>query len=231
MALYEVTLTQSFHGVECVNRFNYQLTGTPAAVLGSYALVSAFGAIYDTGGGGYPSGSLIQKISDIQGNDVTFTGITAKNLYSVTDFYSTPFQPALTGGNASESLSPINAYGFYSSRVRTDVRRGSKRFVGVGIDRVSAGGLLDSSGIAGCTALATALGATLTYNDEGNTLSFAPCVLSKERYTVPGSDPARYAYRYYSTETAQLSHAAVGILWTYYAQVRSQTSRQYGRGN
>lgn len=230
MAIYELTLTQEFHGVQTVNRFNYIMTGTPAAVLGSYALINAIGAVYDTGGGGYPANSLVDAIRGVQGADVTFVGVGARNLYSETDFYSTPFQPALVGGNSSESLSPINAYGFYSNRVTTAVRRGTKRFVGVGIDRVSSGGIIDSAGIAGLTVLAAKMTAVLTYTDEGQALSFTPAICGKERYTVPDSDPARFAYRYYADATTQLAHTAVGVIWAYYTSVRSQTSRQYGRG-
>jgi hypothetical protein len=75
--------------------------------------------------------------------------------------------------------------------------------------------------------LASVMGDTLTYDDEGNTLTYTPCVVQKEKYTTPsGKD----AYRYYATESAQAPHLAVGVAWEVYDTERSQVSRQYGHG-
>ena len=76
--------------------------------------------------------------------------------------------------------------------------------------------------------LATAMGATLNYTDEGNALSFAPAIISKEKYTTPSG---KEAYKYYASEVLQAAHTATGILWEIYGETRTQGSRQYGRGS
>ena len=78
----------------------------------------------------------------------------------------------------------------------------------------------------------------LDFNDSagGNSLAFVPAVVKKQKYqtNVGSEDPPRYAYRYIPTddggESAQLDDTATGIIWDWYPQVRSQVSRQYGRG-
>lgn len=234
MPLMELTLTQEFASQVTINRFNYVASGTPAAVSFSFALVSAIGAIPNTGI--YPSGTLIDAIRLIQVDDVTFQGVEARDVYSDTDFYATGFVPALTGASAGEPLSPFVAIGFVSSRVRQSVRRATKRFVGAN-EGMSLGGkgVIDAAFLAGSIGTcASRLGAVLTYNDEGNTLTFTPAVVKKQKYAVPDSDPVRYAYRYIPVaeggETAQLAQTAEGVSWTPYSTFRSQVSRQYGRG-
>jgi len=59
---------------------------------------------------------------------------------------------------------------------------------------------------------------------------FTPCVVGKERYLVPGSDPERFAYRYFPTVDEQFASLAIGVTWENYDQSRSQVSRQYQRG-
>lgn len=233
MALYEVILQQTYFGQETINRWNYVSTGIPAAVSGSFALASALGAIFDTLAvpPAYPPGRLMRDIAQMQANDVTFDFLSVRNLYSVTDFYETPFLNPLTGSQTSESLSPVNAYGFRTNRVRTDIRRGTKRFVGVVADAVLDGGVIAGAFLtASVNPVAVEMSTVLEYNDEGNVISFTPAIFGREPYPVPDSSPVRTAYRYYETEAEQLEHVATGILWDAYPQTRSQVSRQYGKG-
>lgn len=234
MAVMEVVLEQSYAGQQCINRFNYIATGVPASISMSFALFQALGAQHDglLPGNGYPAAELMNLIAAVQDNGVTFENITVRDVYSVTDFYSSPFVNALVGGISGEGLSPINAVGFITNRVRTDVRRGTKRFVGVNEASVGDQGILTGSMQAACLTLANKMSAVLTVNDEGNTLTFTPAVCGKERYEPnPGEFvPPRYAYRYYATEAAQMLHVAQGIVWDFYTDVRSQVSRQKGRG-
>ena len=226
--LYELTLFTSYFNQLCINRWNWLMTGTPAAALGSVALVNAFGAIPTAGV--FPSGSIFAAIKGLLSNSVIFTQINARALYDVVDFYETPFPANTFGAVTGDSGSPVDAYGFRTNRVRTDIRRATKRFVGVAESQISTGGSLNSSAIAAVADLATKMSTNLSYDDEGNTLTFTPVVLKKEKYTVPGSDPVRYAYRYFPTEAEQLDEMAEGVTWEAYTTVRSQTSRQYGRG-
>lgn len=234
MAIMEVVLEQTYAGQQCINRWNYVASGSPASVTLSFALTSALGAIYDALAvpPAYPPTGLMRAIAAIQNQGVLFENITVKNLYSVTDFYSTPFINTLTGVDASAGASPFVAFGFYTNRVRTDVRRATKRFAGVSNQDTDDEGAINAAHAAVMTTVASIMSSNLTYIDEGNTLTFSPCVCGKEKYTVPDSPPEdpRYAYRYYATEALQLQHTAQGIIWDWYQQVRSQTSRQYGRG-
>lgn len=228
MPIMEVVLQQSYAGQECINRWNYLAQGTPAAVSFSFALVSAFGAIYDTVA--YPTGTILNRMSALQVAGVQNEFIAAKDVYSITDFYETPFVPAYPGVAGGEGLTPVVAYGFRTNRVRSDIRRGTKRFVGVSETNQNTGGTFTSGAITQLETLGTVLSDNLEYDDEGNTLTFIPIVVSKEQYVPDPLRPERVAYRYYGTETEQLEHIAQGVVWSHYDQARSQTSRQYGRG-
>lgn len=234
MPIYEVILQQNFQNQQIVNRWNYLANGTPASVTGSFALVSALGGIYDGAAvpPAYPPTKLMRIIAAMQSNLVTFDLLGAKNLYSVTDFYESPFVQPLTGVvSASEAAAPFIAYGFRTNRVRSDIRRATKRFVGVNEGNMNAGGSILSTWITGAMKnVADAMSATLTYDDEGNTITFIPIVCSKEKYNPDPDEPDKFAYRYYASETLQLQHSAQGILWDSYPNVRSQVSRQIGRG-
>jgi hypothetical protein len=98
--------------------------------------------------------------------------------------------------------------------------------------------LVDDEGVlepgnAGIEAVRVALGATLNYDDEGNTITYQPAIVAKQRYEVDG-DPNRIAYRYYPPEEGgeaeQLLNTATGIAWETVPTVRTQRSRQYGVG-
>lgn len=234
MAVMEVVLEQSYAGQQCINRFNYVSSGTPASVTLSFALASALGAIYDALAvpPGYPPTEMMRVIADIQNTAVTFENLTVKDVYSVTDFYSLPFVEPLLGTRGTEGMSPINAIGFYTNRVRTDVRRATKRFTGVAEGDSGNLGLLTGSILPLVENLAVLLSTPLIYDDEGNTITFTPAVCGKERYDPDTglADPNGRAYRYFPNETLQMQHTALGVLWNYYPEVRSQTSRQYRRG-
>jgi len=155
---------------------------------------------------------------------------TARAVYIDDDFYANPFFVNTFGGTgiAGSGLSPTTAYGFRSSRVKQSIGRGYKRFVGVPEGAVGGGGVIEADAKTLMGNLATVMGATLNYTDEGNALSFAPAIVSKEKYTTPSG---KFAYRYYPSEVLQEPHTATGITWSFYPQTRSQTSRQYGRGS
>jgi len=227
MPIYEVILESNYAGQEIINRWNYVMSGTPAAVVGSFALASALGAIPSAGV--YPTGTMLAAIAGIMSTTAKFTLITVQNVYDPTDFYSTPFVPDYAGVQTGEGMSPATAVGYFSNRVTRDIRRATKRFAGITESWNGQGGVIVSGALTAIALVATKMGLTLTYDDEGNTLSFAPAVCSKEKYQS-NEDPVRYAYRYWSTEAVQLTHTAQGISWDYYPQLRTQASRQYGHG-
>jgi hypothetical protein len=226
--LMELTLFQTFEGQVCVNRWNYVASGTPAAVTLSFALASVMGFLplsttltADTVGG------LIQAI---QNTGAVFNSVLSRAVYIDDDFYDSPFLASTHGaqGSGASASSPLAAYGFRSNRVKQSIGRGYKRFAGVEQSLMSTGGDWISGVEDDLQALADALGETLSYTDEGNSLTFVPCVVQKEKYEVESS--GKFAYRYYASQATQLTHTAQGVVWEFYPQMRSQTSRQYGRG-
>lgn len=228
MGIYEVILTQKYFNQTIINRFHYVGSGTPAAVQPSFGLLYAMGLMTARlSGGVFPGDTLAGQVQGIQSGNVQFIAAYCRNLYSNTDFYESPFPTPPQGTRTGEGMPPFVAWGFYGSRVRTDIRRAMKRFVGVPEDLVSPGGTIASAVFGALNNVAGELGQTLTYDDEGNTLTFAPCVLGLEEYTTPSG---KRAYRNYATEAAQLAHVAQGGVYNWYTTVRSQTSRQYGRG-
>lgn len=229
MPIMEITLEGTFASQQIINRWNYLASGTPSAVSFSFALVSAFGAIED--GGSYPSGTVIDNIRLMVSSQYSFTQSLAKDVYDPVDFYQAPFIPSLAGAVAGESNSPVMAYGFRTNRTRLDIRRATKRFAGVVETEAFSGGVIDSTFVDGEMAnLASIMSQTITYDDEGNTLTFQPIVVGKEKYTPNPLAPEKVAYRYYETEAEQLDHIMTSILWEPYPRLRSQVSRQYGRG-
>lgn len=226
MALLELTLVTVYFDQICVNRWNYVSTGTPAAVTLSFALTSSFGLVGTAPDGGFPFGTVANNIRVNLSSSVRFSEALCRNVYSVTDFYATPLVDKF-GAVQGQGMSPAIAYGFRTNRVRTDIGRGYKRFVGVTEEDVSAGGVISPSRLQDLNALASAMSSTLIYVDEGQNITFVPVVCKKERYQP---SPTTKAYRYFADESQQLQNVATSVLWQPYVQVRTQVSRQYGRG-
>lgn len=229
MSIMEVTLSYEYFGQECINRWNYLATGTPAAVSFSFALADAFGAIESAGS--YPADTVLAEIADMVSIEVTFNELAVKDVYSITDFYSVPFVVPLIGAATGDTFTPALAAGFRTNRTRSDIRRGTKRFAGIVEGDWSGGGAALAGTISDhLVPIATVMSDNLEYDDEGNTLTFAPIIVGKERYVPDAAHPERVAYRYYEDEETQLEHIMESIIWSYYSTIRTQTSRQYGRG-
>jgi len=226
--IYEIVLTQSYFGQRAINRWNYLSSGVAVGITGSAALLTALGFL-DTAGT-LPADKLGVSIQNIQAGNVLFENVLAKAIREApTDFYDYAYPTGLHGLNtAGEGMSPINAFGFKTNRVRTDIARGTKRFVGVPENSSEEGGDLTSAAAALAAIISTRMSETVTYSDGGSSLSFAPIVVQKEEYETPVSH--KRAYKYYDTIAEQLEHIAEGVVWNAYDQVRSQVSRQYGHG-
>lgn len=227
MAIMQLVIRQLFAGQQVINRWSYLGTGTPAAVSMSFALIDAFGLIPDTVTGVYPVDRPFAQMRALQSTALRYIEAEAKNLYSVTDFYTRPFVANLFGTAGTDAEAPFVSWGFRTNRVRTDVARGTKRLAGITESAVDGSGSINTAGLELAQDMADRMTDVLLYDDEGNTLTFTPCVLGFEEYTTPKGNRA---YKPYATEAAQLAHTASGILWQPYEQVRSQVSRQVGRG-
>lgn len=228
MPLYEVVLEESYAGQQCINRWNYVGSGTPAAVQPSFALLSALGflAVSTT----FVADTVAGGIQLLQNPSVIFVQATARAVFVDEDFYGNGFLANTFGlyAGVGQPMTPINAYGFRSSRVKQSIGRGYKRFVGMSEGTVEDVGNISSAALTKMTTLAGLMSDTITYDDEGTTLTFTPCIAQKEKYTT---DSGKFAYKYYATETEQAPHLAQGIEWETYTNTRSQTSRQFGRGS
>lgn len=221
MAILELVLRQQYYNQDIVNRWNYVSAGTPAATTLSFALVQAFGGVT------IGEGTILESIQDVQVAAVKFVDIEARVLYSDSDFYTRPFAANTTGADGGVGMSPTAAFGFRTNRVLLSVRRGTKRFVGVPEAAVGGGGVIETGTQAALQGIADAMSLPLTYDDEGNTLTFTPAVCGKDDYVTPSG---KTAYKYFPNEATQLTHTAQGILWEVYDTLRTQNSRQYGRG-
>lgn len=234
MAIYELIVQGSYFNQVTVNKFQFEMTGQPAAVTGAFALTSAAGFIYDPlldiEGDGYPDTGLIKPIMPAVSNNWSLQQVIVNNIYDLADFYQTTFVHPFVGGANGNDGSPALAYGFRSTRTTRAVGRATKRFAGVMEEGMADGGLLTQEYLDILTLQAQRMGQTLVYDDEGNTISFAPVVLGKQRYNSATGLPDQNgnSYRYYPTLAEQLNgHIARSILWEVYPQVRTQRSRQY----
>lgn len=226
--LYEVVLQSTYFNQECINRFNYVSTGEPATVQGSFALAFALGCVAGVDDQ-YPADTPFAAMRAIQGTAYAYNQIIVKAIYDNIDFYANPFISGTAGvSTGGDNMSPVNTYGLRTTRVRQDIGRGYKRFSGVVEAGTVAGGVIASDTLTALNALGEKLAEVIVYDDEGNTISFAPCVVGKEKYETPSG---RFAYRYYASQATQNLHLATGIGWEAYTQQRTQRSRQYGKGS
>lgn len=225
--IYEVVLTQEYFGQQVINRFNYLSTGTPVGVTGAFALISAMGLIPVSGD--FPADTFGGALQDIQSDQAVFVSTLAKAIREApTDFFDEGYPTGVTGdGTTTQATSPINAFGFRTNRVRTDIARGTKRFVGVKEGDVDAGGFIADATEPFLADIAEKMTDVLSYTDGGNSLTFAPIVVSRDK-TV--DEDGKVSYPYYATIAEQLEHIATGIVWQPYDTVRSQVSRQYNHG-
>lgn len=228
--LYELVVEQLYYNQQVINRWNYLSTSTPASVTLSFALVSAFGGIPDALSHAFPAGSIMEGMFHVQATALTYVSIVAKAVYDPVDFYTTPFPVGQVGGAATgEAMSPMTAWGIRSNQVRTDIKSGQKRFAGCTEGSVNPGGVVEAGMLGLLQTLADRMSGPITYDDEGSILTFTPCVVQKEKYTTPSG---KNAYRYYIDEDVQVpAHVAQNPTWSPKTTVRSQTSRQYGRGS
>jgi len=226
MALYEVTLRQSYYDQLCVNTFSYYVPPSIGVTPSALELLTLLGFIPSGSPLAFPNDTLADAIWTFQSSAVLFLSAEARELYSLTDFYEAAYSPAIDGNlDTGDDMSPFVAYGFYSARVRTDIRRGFKRFVGVTEGVIDNGGVIGSGLVANLTDCADKMSEVLG----GATATYEPCVISREKVVDP--DTGKVTYQLYADEAEQEEHVASPLEWTYYTTVRSQTSRQYGRGN
>jgi hypothetical protein len=228
MAILEAVLSCEYAGQLSVNRWHYVSSGDSGATTHSFGLMSAMGFLPPTSTPWqFTASTIARNIQQLFHTSVVFKSFYVRDLYTPTDFIETPYNNATVGMISGTGTSPALAYGLTSNRVRTDIARGSKRFVGVSEDALGNGGLVSGDPLSWLQAVADSMSATLSYTTGGASLSFNPAVLGFLEYTTPRGNRA---YRKYSTAAVQLTHAALNPTYVAMPYVRTQTSRQYSRG-
>jgi hypothetical protein len=225
--IYEVTVSGTYFDQEIVNRWNYLSSGAAVGVTASAALAIALGFVPTAGD--FVADTLAKAWQDAVATTYLFNSILVKAIREApTDFYDFAFPVGVTGADGGANpMSPTMSYGFRTNRTRTDIARGTKRLAGCTEPNVASGGVILEAFQPLLQDICDRMNETVSYTEDGSSLTFAPIVVQKEMYTEP---PAKKAYRYYSTIAEQLEHIAQGVVWSYYGTVRTQTSRQYGHG-
>lgn len=224
--LLEMKIDMTWLGQGCISTFQWAET-TPEPLTGvSFALATAIGLVPIAGA--YPTGTPFHKLRLMMRGAVAFNRWTIRTLYSVTDFYEAGALPATNGlsADATSDLAPINAQGIKSNRVRTDVRAGSKRFPGLSEGMVATGGLLEAAQKTIIQTFCTSISSPISATVGGQPFSFSSAILPKQTPDDNDGNPGEF----WPTYSAQLAKSAIGLTWTPYDQIRSQVSRQYGRG-
>lgn len=230
MPLYEITLEQSYVGQQCINRWNYVSSEIPEGDSGAFLALVGMGFTPTDDIEAFGTDTIAYQIRQAQSVGVTFIQAIAKNLYSVTDFYTYAFPPNTNGANdATTGLSPTQAFGFTSDRTRSDIRRAQKRFVGVTEGEVEGGGVFTPTALTALQEWGDAMGEPNIVPASVGVVTYTPYVFGREKYTVEES--GKEAYRYYATQSEQEEHIALITTFTPKSQTRTQTSRQYGRGS
>lgn len=226
--LYEVTLNGTYFNQKTVNRWNYKTSDDTTDHLGAFKLLGALGFFLEGDPLEFPVTKMFFKLFNPLAGSMHFNQVVCKAIYDPLDFYDQAFNPTANGGQtSSEGLSPIDAAGFRTSRVRTDIARGTKRLAGLPEEATAAGGVINATWTGYLNTLADAMSVQVQDVSGLITTTFKPAIVSKLEYPTPSG---KKAYKYYSTEALQDDHIALNFEWELYTQVRSQTSRQYGKG-
>lgn len=229
MEFYEITLEQRYAGQQIINRWNYTADSIPAGTSGAFKALVGMGFTPDTDIVAFGEGTVAALLQAVQLDACLFVQAIAKNLYSVTDFYTYAFPPATIGANVgAQGLSPVMAFGFTSDRTRSDIRRAQKRFVGVGENQVDSLGTIVAGTMGQLQDLGDAMGDINVVPAGVGSIQYTPMCFGRLLYVAPSG---RDAYKYYDTAEEQADHVARINVFTAKDTVRSQVSRQYGRGS
>jgi hypothetical protein len=233
-AVMELTLSGLNQNQRWINRWNYYVA-PPAGVLTLAAgMITPLGFVdVNTGVPGFQigAGTFLYDLLQMTCNTFSVDTLQILNVRDPLDFYSTSIAPPFVGVLAQPAASPALTHKFRSSVVRRDIRPGQKAIGGVQRDQMDSGGGFNAAHLTKMQAFAARMSANLESTVGGNTITYQPCVVKKERYAVsPGDPDTTYAYRYPVNEADLLANLAIGVTWSAISTVRTQVSRQYGRG-
>lgn len=229
MAIYEVVAFQNYRNQEVLNVYHYVTAANYGPNSSALQLLDAMGFIpeLDDDTPVIPEASLLDVVMSIQSQYLTYRAAYARNLYDVNDFYEVVYPVPFSGKLATSetaTATPALSIGFRSNRPRQDIRRGFKRFAGVTEGVMGAGG--EVTGLSTeLEAVAVMLGSEL---GPGMPDFQASPVVLKSRVEV--DEEGKKKYLRYETEGEQVMNMGHVHTWSPYEHVRTQTSRQYGRG-
>jgi len=225
--LYELVLNLQYLEQRFVNRWNYVSDESGVSALGAFGLIQALGLFVEGDPEAFPVGTLGAAIQALLNEQTIFIQTYCKNVYEPLDFYDYAFVDGIVGGVAGIGLSPVMAIGLTSTRTRTDIRRGQKRFGGIDGDFVVNGGQLSAGALTAANAVADRMSEDVSFNNGVSTVNYTPVVVGKEKIVVV-DEPTEY--RYYETLAEQMDHVALAPVWSPKVTIRTQGSRQYLRG-
>jgi hypothetical protein len=227
--MYTVTLEANYLGQQIINSWDFVSGTVPSGQLGSLLVLAGWGlAPFDTIEL-FGEDTVASKFALAQAGSVVYVQAICKNLYSNTDFYTFAFDAATHGQRSGQGLSPVSAAGFSTDRTVANIRRGQKRFVGVVEGDVDDGGVINADGRTVWENVGGAMENVTVVPVGAGTFTFTPYVFSKHRVVDP--DTGRVSYEAWPDEATAMEHIARINQWNLKPQVRSQVSRQYGRGS
>jgi hypothetical protein len=229
MPMYRVTLEGNYSGQQTINTFDMLSGDVPSGENGALLVLAGMGLAPYTGIDIFDDGTFAAALSLAQTVEAFYVQAVCKNLYSNTDFYTFAFPAGTHGQRTGQGMSPVLAAGFTSDRTRLDIRRGQKRFVGVSESDSDAAGYLNSGGLTIWEDVGDAMDNVTVVPVGVGSFTFTPYVFSKERVVDP--DTGKVTYEEWETEAEALDHIAKINVWTLKPTVRSQVSRQFGRGS
>lgn len=232
--IMEVTLQTRWLSQICLNVFNFLWDGVGASPGNlSTGLMAQLGwtswSVEETT---YTEDTFANHFQRLVSQNLVFELVTVKDVYSTTDFYEWTFPipgTASQGAYIGTAEAPFIAFGYKSSKVRTDIKRGAKRFPGVSASQQTAGGTWAAGTLTLMANLATAMSLVLNGPAGSNFLS---SVVKKEKVPVlVDEEPTgRFKYEYYTDPAVQIANQMSPVVWDNVTTQRSQVSRQFGRG-
>lgn len=233
MAFYEVTLIGQRNGQMVLNRLNFSSSNPGAANSTAPNLLEALGYQPGTPGTPKPS-SFLSSLMDASTSGYQLDELSARNLFSVTDFITQPLSGAGWTGTivvaAGDATPTFVAAKLRTNRVRTDIRRGTLALTGGTEEQIEGLDNWNAAYLALLQNVANWLNVPPSHTAGATTVNFYPSVFGKERYAVPDSNPVRYAYRYWQDPVVFQDHVASPVTWSPVERVSSQVSRKIGRG-
>lgn len=230
---FEATILGQKGGQLIVNRLNFTTNNETVETATALGLLRALG--YDAGEAGEPIGAtFLANFLAAQTTAYQIDEIIVRNLWSVTDFVTQPVSGAGWQGSivigAGDGLPMFVAAKLRTNRVRTDIRRGTLSLTGGTEEQTEGADVWTSGYLTLLNNVAGSLNTPPSYTNGGASTQFLPSVFKKEDYVVPGSDPVRKAYRYYTDFALFQANIASPVTWSAVERVSSQVSRKIGRG-